>query len=110
MDSPPPPPRPRPLLPGEPAPWFRAKAIGGSDSYVFDTAAGRYILMLFFGRAGDRGAAEALACVDRHRALFDDVQACFFGVTSDPEDAAARTATGSGRPMAAWCGSHRPAH
>ncbi len=84
-----PPPRPRPLLPGEPAPWFRAKAIGGSDSYVFDTAAGRYILLLFFGRADDEGAAEALACVDRHRTLFDDVQACFFGVTSDPEDAAA---------------------
>ena len=36
---------------GEPLPWFRAKAIGGSDNYVFDTAAGRYILMLFFGRA-----------------------------------------------------------
>lgn len=82
------PPRPRPLLPGEPLPWFRARAVGGSDNYVFDTAAGRYMLMLFFGRAGDQGAAEALACVGRHRALFDDVSACFFGVTSDPEDAA----------------------
>ncbi|HEX9963719.1 MAG TPA: 2OG-Fe(II) oxygenase [Allosphingosinicella sp.] len=89
MDLPSPPPRPRPLLPGEPAPWFRAKAIGGSDNYVFDTAAGRYILLLFFGRARDDGAAEALACVERHRALFDDRQACFFGVTSDPEDAEA---------------------
>ncbi|HEX8062689.1 MAG TPA: 2OG-Fe(II) oxygenase [Allosphingosinicella sp.] len=82
------PPRPRPLLPGEPLPWFRAKAIGGSDSYVFDTAAGRHMLMLFLGRATDPGAPEALACMVRSRALFDDVSACFFGVTSDPEDAA----------------------
>ena len=87
MDSPPTPARPRPLLPGEALPWFRATAIGGSDNYAFDTAAGRYMLLLFFGRAGDSGAAEALACVARHRTLFDDVNACFFGITSDPEDA-----------------------
>ncbi|HYW15677.1 MAG TPA: 2OG-Fe(II) oxygenase [Allosphingosinicella sp.] len=89
MDPQPPPPRPRPLSPGEAVPWFRAKAIGGSDNYVFDTTAGRYILILFFGRAGDAAAAGALACVERHRALFDDRGACFFGVTSDPEDEAA---------------------
>ncbi|HEX8571548.1 MAG TPA: 2OG-Fe(II) oxygenase [Allosphingosinicella sp.] len=85
MDSPAAP-RQHPLLPGEPVPWFRAKAIGGSDNYVFDTVAGRYILMLFLGRAGDPAAAEALSWVERHRALFDDVSACFFGVTSDAED------------------------
>ncbi|MGZ8286819.1 MAG: 2OG-Fe(II) oxygenase [Allosphingosinicella sp.] len=87
MDSPPPP-RPRPFLPGEPLPWFRAKAIGGSDNYVFDTAAGRYMLLLFFGRARDPGAAEALDCVARHRPLFDDDKACFFGVTCDADDEA----------------------
>ena len=81
--------RPRPLVPGEAVPWFRARAIGGSPNYVFDTVAGRYILLLFFGRATNKGAAEALACVARHRDLFDDVRACFFGVTSDPEDEAA---------------------
>ena len=85
----PPQPRARPLLPGEPVPWFRAKAIGGSDNYAFDTAAGRYVLILFLGRATDPGAADALACVARHRALLDDDSACFFGVTSDPEDSAA---------------------
>lgn len=84
------PPRLRPLSPGEPVPWFKAKAIGGSDNYVFDTAAGRFILMLFLGRATNPGSAEALACALRHRGLFDDVRACFFGVTSDPEDASAR--------------------
>jgi predicted 2-oxoglutarate/Fe(II)-dependent dioxygenase YbiX len=70
-------------------PWFRAKAIGGSDDYVFDTAAGRYILLLFLGRASDPAAEAALACVARHRALFDDVTACCFGVTDDPEDESA---------------------
>jgi predicted 2-oxoglutarate/Fe(II)-dependent dioxygenase YbiX len=84
-----PPSRPRPFLPGEPVPWFRANAIGGSDNYVFDTAAGRYILLLFLGRAGAAGAAEALACVERHRGLFDDQSACFFGITDDPDDEAA---------------------
>ncbi|HEX8483141.1 MAG TPA: 2OG-Fe(II) oxygenase [Allosphingosinicella sp.] len=82
----PPQPRQRPLLPGEPAPWFRAKAIGGSDNYVFDTVAGRFALLLFLGRASDPQSAEALACVRRHRRLFDDSAACFFGITSDPED------------------------
>jgi predicted 2-oxoglutarate/Fe(II)-dependent dioxygenase YbiX len=67
-------------------PWFRARAIGGSDNYVFDTAAGRYILLLFLGRASDPAATEALRCVQRHRALFDDVSACFFGITGDAED------------------------
>ncbi len=86
MESPTPA-RPRPLLPGEALPWFRAKAIGGSDNYAFDTAAGRYMLLLFLGRATEAGSAEALACVERHRGLFDDVGACFFGITSDPEDA-----------------------
>jgi len=87
QEAPPVPPRPRPILPGEPVPWFRARAIGGSDNYVFDTAAGRFILLLFLGRAGEPPAAEALRCVERHRALFDDRLACFFGITSDPEDA-----------------------
>jgi predicted 2-oxoglutarate/Fe(II)-dependent dioxygenase YbiX len=79
---------PRPLQPGEPLPWFRAAAVGGSDNYVFDTVAGRYVLMLFLGRATDPEAGEALACALRHRILFDDVRACFFGVTCDPQDAA----------------------
>lgn len=80
--------RPRPLVPGEPAPWFRTRAIGGSDNYVFDTVAGRFVLMLFVASAADPAAAEALACVERHRDVLDDVRACFFGVTADPADEA----------------------
>ena len=81
--------RPRPLTPGEPAPWFRAAAVGGNANYVFDTAAGRHILMLFMASAAEPAAAAALGLVQRQRALFDDARACFFGVTADPEDEAA---------------------
>jgi predicted 2-oxoglutarate/Fe(II)-dependent dioxygenase YbiX len=42
--------------------------------------------MLFVGSAGHPAAAEALALVQRHRPLFDDENACFFGVTVDPAD------------------------
>jgi predicted 2-oxoglutarate/Fe(II)-dependent dioxygenase YbiX/peroxiredoxin len=73
---------------GEPAPWFRAPAIGGSGAYNFHTVAGRHVLMLFFGAAARPGAAAALALVEKHRALFDDVRTAFFGVTCDATDAA----------------------
>ena len=78
----------RPFLrPGEPAPWFRAAAIGGSAGYTFHTVAGRHVLMLFLGSAAGPEAAAALALVAKHRALFDDAKAVFFGITCDPADA-----------------------
>ncbi|HEY5712822.1 MAG TPA: 2OG-Fe(II) oxygenase [Allosphingosinicella sp.] len=76
-----------PLRPGDFAPWFKAPALSGSDSYAFDTAAGRAILMLFFGSASQPAAEAALARVGAHRSLFDDVAGCFYGVTVDPSDA-----------------------
>ena len=47
------------------------------------------MLMLFFGSARNEQAAAALAAVQAHRQLFDDRNACFFGITCDPEDASA---------------------
>jgi len=79
-----------PLLPGEFAPSFRAPALQGNPNYVFDTSAGRPILMLFFGSAANPLCREALDLAAAHRPLFDDATACFFGVTIDPEDAARR--------------------
>lgn len=76
------------LSKGQPAPWFRAQALSGSPTYAFDTAAGRPILMLFFGSARQEQAAEAIRLVAARRALFDDVNACFFGVTVDSSDEA----------------------
>ena len=79
----------------DPAPWFRAPVLNGSDSFVFDTMAGRTVLMLFFGAASQPVAAEALKLVEANRTLFDDVSACFFGITVDRADAEA----GRIRPM-----------
>ncbi len=76
------------LLPGDYAPWFRTAALSGSDAYVFDTVAGRHVLMLFLGSARLAPCASALAVVARHRHVFDDANSAFFGVTVDPEDAA----------------------
>jgi len=79
----------RPLLDsGEQAPTFGAPALNGNPRYGFDSAAGRPILMLFMGSGAWPPNAAALALIARHRALFDDVHASFFGVTIDPQDAA----------------------
>jgi predicted 2-oxoglutarate/Fe(II)-dependent dioxygenase YbiX/peroxiredoxin len=76
-----------PLAVGDHAPWFRAAALAGSDSYQFDTAAGRHILLLFLGSARHEASRSALEVANGARALFDDRSACFFGITVDVEDA-----------------------
>ncbi len=75
------------LRPGDPAPWFQQRS-PSNPRYAFDTAAGRYIVLCFFGTAGDargRGAVEAAIAQRGH---FDDARACFFGVSVDPRDEA----------------------
>jgi peroxiredoxin len=79
--------RTTPLGLGEAAPWFRAATLSGSPDYVFDTAAGRAVLLLFFGTAADAAGAAALAKVVERHDLFDDDHASFFGITVDPSDA-----------------------
>lgn len=73
------------LGPGDPAPWFQQRSTS-NPRYVFDTAAGRWIVLCFFGTAGDPVGKAALDAVARNRALFDDEKACFFGISLDPRD------------------------
>ena len=80
---------PRILGKGEPVPWSKAQALSGSSHYAFDTVGGRHVVMLFLGSASLPQSAVALSEIERCRALFDDEQACFFGVTVDPADEAA---------------------
>jgi len=80
--------RKSPLGLGEAAPWFTCAVLEGSDTYVFDCAAGRPVLMLFFGTAANEQVQAALAAVQERRALFDDDNAAFFGITVDPADVA----------------------
>jgi hypothetical protein len=67
------------LAPGDPAPTFVAPSVS-NPRYVFDTAAGRYLLLGFMP-AGDVAAVDAL--VADHRALFDDERLAVFGVVRD---------------------------
>ncbi|MBC6980260.1 2OG-Fe(II) oxygenase [Caulobacter sp. 17J80-11] len=75
------------LSPGDPAPWFRV-ASTSNPRYVFDTVAGRYVVLAFLGSAASAEARAALAAVEARRPLFDDERASFFGVSTDPDDQA----------------------
>lgn len=75
------------LTPGDPAPWFTQRSTS-NPRYVFDTAAGRWLVMCFFGTAGDPVSQAALQAVVANRAIFDDAQASFFGISLDPRDEA----------------------
>lgn len=76
------------MLPtGSPAPWFHAAALDGNPRYAFNSVAGRWVVMLFMGSAKHVQSQSALRLLQRHRAIFDDDRACFFGVTIDSEDA-----------------------
>lgn len=70
---------------GDPAPWFRQRSTT-NQQYVFDTAAGRYLVLCFFLSAGDEGGRAMLQILDEERRLFDDAKMAFFGVTVDPAD------------------------
>ena len=73
------------LEPGDPAPLFTA-ATSQRPDYRFDTVAGRYIVLSFFGSAGDAQAARFLAAVSAEIEPFNDAHASFFGVTQDRAD------------------------
>lgn len=75
------------LAPGDAVAWFHQRS-GSTPDYAFDTAAGRYIVMCFFGTAGDAIGRDTIAAVLANRELFDDKRACFFGVSCDPRDEA----------------------
>jgi peroxiredoxin len=73
------------LIPGEPAPWFTARSTV-NPAYHFDTVAGRYVVLCFFGSAGDPSVRRVLDDIERGRSRFDITNACFFGVSTDPDD------------------------
>ena len=70
---------------GEPVPFFTA-VTDGVPNYSIQVAAGRWMVLMVFGSLGNPACAEALARVLERRALFDDRDALFFGVTIDPAD------------------------
>lgn len=72
-----------PFTPGDAAPWFKAPTLS-TPEFLFDTAAGRYVLLLFPPSDAEAKAA-ALRHLVTHRPLFDDRRASVFVVLRDPD-------------------------
>jgi peroxiredoxin len=73
-------------LPLEPAPWFIGRCTA-NERFAFDSLAGRYVLLCFFGSAANPFSRSVLdGLIRNYRHLFDDTSLCFFGVSTDPED------------------------
>lgn len=75
------------LLIGDPAPWFRQRCTTQHGDYTFDMSAGRYVVLYLYASSRDPLTVVALDAVRARRALFDDRQASFFGVSADTDDA-----------------------
>jgi len=73
------------LLPGDPAPWFVQRSFA-NPNYSFSTAAGRYIVLGFFGSAADDQSRSSLAAVMNKKDFFNDERGSFFGVSNDAGD------------------------
>jgi peroxiredoxin/predicted 2-oxoglutarate/Fe(II)-dependent dioxygenase YbiX len=71
---------------GDPVPWFHCLSTSNSN-YSFDTVAGRYIVLCFFGSTTLKTSFQVLSFfLDQMRTRFDDSHLCFFGVSIDPQD------------------------
>lgn len=83
-------PAPVRILPGDPAPWFRAPT-ASNPRYNFASVAGRYVVLAFPGPAAQPGMAAALVALQEARAegLLDDTNATAFLVSIDRDPAAA---------------------
>ncbi len=76
----------RDLQVGDPAPWFTQNSTS-NPQFHFETVAGRYLVLCFYGTASDEvGRAALKAIQEDHRALFDDDKIAVFGVSADPAD------------------------
>lgn len=72
---------------GEPAPWFTAPTPSNPE-FVFDTVAGRYVLLAFLPKDDAALAAQALQAIAGNRGLLDDETFAAFIVVRDPATAA----------------------
>ena len=73
---------------GDPVPKFTCRTTNHS-SFHFDSVAGRYVVLSFFGSA-HYGSHQAVLdyIATELRPQFNDVKLCFFGVSIDPADEA----------------------
>jgi predicted 2-oxoglutarate/Fe(II)-dependent dioxygenase YbiX/peroxiredoxin len=79
--------RPRPSFEiGDPVPYFACRTTGRAAFHI-DTAAGRYIVLTFFGSSALEKCRRVLRFVTTELSHhFDDASASFFGVSIDRQD------------------------
>lgn len=75
----------RQLGPGDSAPWFHQRS-SSNPRYAFDTAAGRWIVLLFHVTASDDVGQASAALAAQHKDVFNDEFASLFIVSQDPRD------------------------
>jgi predicted 2-oxoglutarate/Fe(II)-dependent dioxygenase YbiX/peroxiredoxin len=77
----------RPVPPdfGEPAPFFTAET-DGVPNYSIEVAAGRWIVLMVFGTLGNDLCRAAHDKILSRRAMFNDADAAFYGVSVDARD------------------------
>jgi predicted 2-oxoglutarate/Fe(II)-dependent dioxygenase YbiX len=81
----------RPLVPGEPVPWFVGRTLA-NPHYHFGSVAGRHVVLWFAGSLAGPLAPAIRETLQAHRVLFDDVRCSLFIVTADASDIAAKRA------------------
>lgn len=69
------------LQPGQPVPWFTA-ATPSNPEFVFDSAGGRFVLLLFLPDDPE-ARTTALRALAAHQRQFDDQRACCFVIFRD---------------------------
>jgi predicted 2-oxoglutarate/Fe(II)-dependent dioxygenase YbiX/peroxiredoxin len=72
-------------LSGDPVPMFVARSTNNSR-FNFDTSAGRYVVICFFGSALVEIHRKAIEHITAKSNFFNDETACFFGVSIDTND------------------------
>ena len=73
------------LVPGDTVPAFTI-ASSVNPTFVFDTAAGRYLVLSFFGSSKQPFARRLLEDVQQHREVFDVTNKIFIGISVDTAD------------------------
>ena len=85
----------RQFLVGDPAPWFVARS-SSKPQFHFDAAAGRYLVLSFFGAITDPASASAIEYISTGlRRHFDDDKVALFGISIDPDDESQGRVTGT---------------
>jgi peroxiredoxin/predicted 2-oxoglutarate/Fe(II)-dependent dioxygenase YbiX len=73
------------LLAGDPAPWFRQRSFA-NPRYALHAAAGRYLVLCFFGSAAEPPGRAAIDMALKRQDIFNDSHCSFFGISLDPRD------------------------